>query len=180
MGGTIRAQSTPNVGSVFTLDLPLALDRAVPPSCVSEGLAEICRDIPKDLRVLLVEDQLLNQQVFGFMMEPFGAEFFAATNGAEGVEAFETATFDVIFMDMQMPIKDGLAATREIRALEAKTGAKPTPIIMLTANAGEHHRREALAVGADLHVAKPVTQQAIGDALRAALAIYWNAARLQA
>ncbi|MCA3695370.1 ATP-binding protein [Aquidulcibacter sp.] len=180
MGGTIRAQSTPEVGSVFTLDLPLALDRAVMPSCVSEDPAEICRDIPKDLRVLLVEDQLLNQQVFGFMMEPFGAEFFTATNGAEGVEAFETATFDVIFMDMQMPIKDGLAATREIRALEAKTGAKPTPIIMLTANAGENHRRDALAAGADLHVAKPVTQVAIGDALRTALATYGKALRAQA
>ncbi len=180
MGGTIRAQSTPGVGSVFTLDLPLPLDRALLPSCVSEDLTEICRDIPKDLRVLLVEDQLLNQQVFGFMMEPFRAEFFTATNGEEGVEAFETATFDVIFMDMQMPIKDGLAATREIRALEATTGAKPTPIIMLTANAGEQHRREALAAGADLHVAKPVTQQAIGDALRAALATYRNAARMQA
>ncbi|CAN1496969.1 NtrB Signal transduction histidine kinase, nitrogen specific [Caulobacteraceae bacterium] len=180
MGGTIRAQSTPEVGSVFTLDLPLPLDRAVVPSQVSEDPTEICRDIPKDLRVLLVEDQLLNQQVFGFMMEPFGAEFFTATNGAEGVEAFETATFDVIFMDMQMPIKDGLAATRGIRALEAKTGVKPTPIIMLTANAGENHRREALAAGADLHVAKPVTQQTIGDALRTVLATYGKATRAQA
>jgi CheY-like chemotaxis protein len=144
---------------------------------VSEDPAEICRDIPKDLRVLLVEDQLLNQQVFGFMMEPFGAEFFAATNGAEGMEAFETATFDIIFMDMQMPVKDGLAATREMRALEAKTGAKPTPIIMLTANAGENHRREALAAGADLHVAKPVTQKAIGDAMRTALVTYGKATR---
>ena len=114
------------------------------------------------------------------MMEPFGAEFFTATNGAEGLEAFETATFDVIFMDMQMQIKDGLAATREIRALEAKTGVKPTPIIMLTANAGENHRREALVAGADLHVAKPVTQQAIGDALRTVLATYGKATRAQA
>lgn len=180
MGGTIKATSTPEIGSVFTLDLPLAHDRAVVPSYANEDPAEICRDIPKDLRVLLVEDQLLNQQVFGFMMEPFGAEFFTAINGEEGVEAFETATFDVIFMDMQMPVKDGLAATREIRALEAKTGAKPTPIIMLTANAGENHRREALAAGADLHVAKPVTQVGIGDALRTALATYGKVARAKA
>ncbi|MFM1975558.1 MAG: hypothetical protein RL145_404 [Pseudomonadota bacterium] len=180
MGGSISAKSTPQVGSVFTLDLPLPIDRAVVPSTASEDLGEICRDIPKDLRVLLVEDQVLNQQVFGFMMEPFGAEFFTATNGEEGVEAFETATFDVIFMDMQMPVKDGLAATRDIRALEAQTGAKPTPIIMLTANAGEHHRREALAAGADLHLAKPVTQVAIGDALRTALATYGKLACAEA
>lgn len=180
MGGTITAKSTPQVGSVFTLDLPLPLHRAVTLSQAGEDLAEICRDIPKDLRVLLVEDQLLNQQVFGFMMEPFGAEFFTATNGDEGVEAFETATFDIIFMDMQMPVKDGLAATRQIRALEAQTGAKPTPIIMLTANAGENHRREALASGADLHVAKPVTQVAIGEAMRTALATYGKLAREQA
>lgn len=179
MGGTITAHSTPQVGSVFTLDLPLPQDRAVQSSNASDDLAEICRDIPRDLRVLLVEDQMLNQQVFGFMMEPFGAEFFTAINGEEGVEAFETATFDVIFMDMQMPVKDGLAATREIRALEAQTGAKPTPIIMLTANAGENHRREALAAGADLHVSKPVTQVAIGDALRTALATYGKLARAQ-
>ncbi|MCA3693750.1 ATP-binding protein [Aquidulcibacter sp.] len=180
MGGTITAKSTPDVGSIFTLDLPLPLDRAVLSAPTAEDLDEICRDIPKNLRVLLVEDQVLNQQVFGFMMEPFGAEFFTATNGDEGVEAFETATFDIIFMDMQMPVKDGLAATREIRAIEAQTGAKPTPIIMLTANAGENHRREALAAGADLHVAKPVTQVAIGDAMRMALTTYGKLAQARA
>jgi CheY-like chemotaxis protein len=103
------------------------------------------------------------------MMEPFEANFFTAIDGAQGVEAFESGQFDVIFMDMQMPVMDGLSATREIRNREQASGAKPTPIIMLTANAGEVHRRAALAAGADMHVSKPVTQQAIADALRVVL-----------
>ncbi|GBF58601.1 autoinducer 2 sensor kinase/phosphatase LuxQ [Candidatus Phycosocius bacilliformis] len=171
MGGTITAQSTPKTGSTFTLSLPLASASLIQTDPHCDDLAEICQGIPRDLRILLVEDQVLNQQVFGFMMEPFGAEFFTALHGVEGIEAFETAKFDVIFMDMQMPVKDGLATTREIRALETARKAIRTPIIMLTANAGENHRREALAAGADMHLVKPVSQAAIGDALRAALAI---------
>jgi CheY-like chemotaxis protein len=137
MDRTIRSRSTPKVGSVFTLDLPLPFDRAIILSFSNEDPGEICRDNPTYLRVLLVKDQFVNQQVFGIMMEAFDTEFFTATNGEEGVAAFETATFDVIFMDMQMPIKDGLAATGEIAALEAKTCKEPPPIIILTANAGK-------------------------------------------
>jgi CheY-like chemotaxis protein len=169
MGGTIRASSTPKVGSLFTLDIPLALSTKSVGALPSSRDRELSEGIPKHLKVLLVEDQILNQNVFGFMMEPFEANFFTAIDGAQGVEAFESGQFDVIFMDMQMPVMDGLSATREIRNREQAFGAKPTPIIMLTANAGEVHRRAALAAGADMHVSKPVTQQAIADALRVVL-----------
>ena len=169
MGGTISATSTPQVGSLFTLDIPLALSTKPIGTLLSSKDRELSEGIPKHLKVLLVEDQILNQNVFGFMMEPFEAEFFTAMDGAQGVQAFESSQFDVIFMDMQMPVMDGLSATGEIRKRERASGAKPTPIIMLTANAGEAHRRAALAAGADMHVSKPVTQLAIADALRAVL-----------
>ncbi len=169
MGGTIQATSTPQVGSLFTLDIPMALGTKPIGALPSSKGRELCEGIPKHLKMLLVEDQVLNQNVFGFMIEPFEADFFTAMDGAQGVEAFENGKFDVIFMDMQMPVMDGLSATGEIRRRERASGAKPTPIIMLTANAGEAHRRAALAAGADMHVSKPVTQQAIADALRLVL-----------
>jgi len=137
MERTIRSRLTPEVGSVFTLDLPLPFDRAIILSFSNEDPGEICRNNSTYLPVLLVKDQFVNQQVFGIFMEPFDTEFLTATNGEEGVAALGTATFDVIFMDMQMPIEDGLAATREIRPLQAKTGKMPKLIIMLTANAGK-------------------------------------------
>jgi PAS domain S-box-containing protein len=169
MGGVISATSTPQVGSLFTLDIPMVPSSKPLEHMPLVGTCGLSEGIPKHMKVLLVEDQILNQSVFGFMMEPFEADFFTALDGAQGVEAFESGKFDVIFMDMQMPVMDGLTATAEIRKLERASGVKPTPIIMLTANAGEVHRRAALAAGADLHVSKPVTQKAIADALRLVL-----------
>jgi CheY-like chemotaxis protein len=92
------------------------------------------------------------------ILAPYGAEITIVENGALAVEAMRAGGFDVVLMDMQMPVMDGLAATRTIRREE--TGVR-TPILMLSANAMSHHRQEALAAGADLHIAKPVTAQAL-------------------
>jgi CheY-like chemotaxis protein len=79
-------------------------------------------------------------------------------NGEQAVRAFAAETFDLILMDMQMPVMDGPAATRSIRRAEAGRPERPrTPIIMLSANAMRRHCEEAIAAGADLHLAKPVT-----------------------
>jgi CheY-like chemotaxis protein len=109
----------------------------------------------RSLRILLAEDHPTNQRVVQLILGSAGAEVVTVENGALAVEAVARSRFDVILMDMQMPVMDGLTATREIRL--AERGGTRTPIIMLSANAMAEHRYEALAAGADLHVAKPVT-----------------------
>ena len=92
------------------------------------------------------------------ILESQGASVTVVGDGAQAVAAFGMERFDLILMDMQMPVMDGLAATRAIRALEAAEPARGrTPLIMLSANAMEQHQREAADAGADRHVAKPIT-----------------------
>jgi PAS domain S-box-containing protein len=168
MGGAVEARSQPGVGSAFTLTLPLArvvaldeYERPVAPVAVTapaqDEAAAFLPDRP--LRVLLAEDHPTNQRVVQLILASVGAEVVTVEDGALAVEAAHGSTFDVILMDMQMPVMDGLAATRALRAAEA--GQRRTPVIMLSANAMAEHRYEALAAGADLHVAKPVTASSL-------------------
>jgi CheY-like chemotaxis protein len=114
------------------------------------------------LRVLLAEDHPTNQKVVDLILAPYGARLTIVENGALALEAFKTGTFDVVLMDIQMPVMDGLTAIRAIRAVEAERPDQPrTPIVALSANAMTDHRDGALAAGADLHVAKPVTAAAL-------------------
>ncbi|WGM30635.1 PAS domain-containing hybrid sensor histidine kinase/response regulator [Brevundimonas sp. NIBR11] len=159
MGGSVGARSTPGQGSVFTLTLPLQrvvaleeYDGLAPPTAT--GPVPLIMP-ERSLRILLAEDHPTNQRVVQLILGSAGAEVVTVENGALAVEAAGRSRFDVILMDMQMPVMDGLSATRAIRAAE-RVGMR-TPIIMLSANAMAEHRYEALAAGADLHVAKPVT-----------------------
>ena len=167
MDGSIEAQSTPGEGSVFTLTMPLLRQVALEdcggmasehPNDIAAGAAS---EIPaaflpdRALRVLLAEDHPTNQRVVQLILATVGAEVVIVENGALAVEALGQSEFDVVLMDMQMPVMDGLAATRALRA--AERGGRRTPVIMLSANAMAEHRYAALAAGADLHVAKPVT-----------------------
>ena len=159
MGGSIEARSTPGQGSVFTVTLPLPRVVALEEydglgGPVEAGPAPVYMP-ERALRILLAEDHPTNQRVVQLILATAGAEVVTVENGALAVEAAERSRFDVILMDMQMPVMDGLTATRAIRAAE-RPGVR-IPIIMLSANAMAEHRYEALASGADLHVAKPVT-----------------------
>ncbi|WP_374513898.1 ATP-binding protein [Brevundimonas sp.] len=161
MGGDIDVVSTPGVGSRFTVLLPLTR--------VDAGLEEAARDAApvagarrdKPLRVLLAEDHPVNQRVVQLILASTGAELTIVADGQRALEAFTAATFDVVLMDMQMPTMDGLTATRAIRDHEVRRGDRPTPIVMLSANAMIEHREEARAAGADLHVAKPITAESL-------------------
>jgi len=158
MGGGVEATSSPGEGSTFTLTLPLSRVVALEDY---DGMTlldpqQVARTAPmRPLRVLLAEDHPTNQRVVQMILAATGAEVVTVENGALAVEAAAREDFDVILMDMQMPVMDGLSAIRAIRAAEG--AATRTPVIMLSANAMPQHRYEALAAGADLHVAKPVT-----------------------
>ena len=111
-----------------------------------------------DIRVLLVEDNELNVEIAEFMLTENGAKVETVNNGLEAVQHFEASepgTYDVILMDVMMPVMDGLTATKKIRSLE-RQDAKTIPIIAMTANAFREDKEKCLAAGMNAHLAKPI------------------------
>ncbi len=162
MGGTIEATSSPGAGSVFTLTLKLprvgeARAPAVLPSPETAGAVHASRT----MRVLVAEDNQMNQLVVRTLLHQVGVDAVVVANGALAVEAWEGGAWDLILMDAQMPVMDGLHATRAIRALEAASGRARTPIVALTANAMAHQVAHYLDAGMDAHVAKPIEAAAL-------------------
>ena len=121
------------------------------------------------LRVLVAEDNPINQKVITFMLEPMGMTPVMAANGREALDLFKVGSFDLILMDMMMPEMDGLAATQAIRIWEKENNLPRTPIAMLSANAMSEHVKAALAAGCDVHIAKPVTPAALVTGMTEAL-----------
>lgn len=156
MGGAITAAGSPGQGATFRVEVPLPrMEAAVQPgrpATASTG---------KPLHVLCVEDHPVNRKVMEYMMRVAGVELTAVENGAEAVTAFKAQNFDAVLMDMQMPVMDGLTATREIRAYEASASREQTPVIMVTAFGFPEHVRASEAAGADRHVTKPVDPKAL-------------------
>ena len=108
------------------------------------------------MKILLVEDNLLNQRIVLFSLKKYNHIVTIANNGLEAVEKFKTAQFDVILMDIMMPVMDGLEATVKIREVEVTNNAgKRTPIIALTANTMDNDRNKCLSYGMDEFMAKP-------------------------
>jgi PAS domain S-box-containing protein len=180
MGGEIGAQSAPGRGSCFRATLPLPRHRSLEDYDRSgEDAAARSAEVgcaPGEalpaLRVLLAEDHVINQRVVELILAPVGAQLTTVANGAEAVEAFAAGVFDLVLMDMQMPVMDGLAATRAIRDLERRSPGRPrTPLVMLSANAMRHHSEDAKAAGADLHLAKPVTAASLLDGVARVVAL---------
>jgi PAS domain S-box-containing protein len=155
MGGEIRCESIPGLGSSFSFRLPFAVaDQAGPPLPGSPRADGVLRF--NGGRVLLVEDNEIIQMIALEVMAGAGLEVTAAANGAEALAHFRSGSFDLVLMDSQMPVMDGLSATRAIRALETP-GQPRVPILAVTANAMEQDVQASLAAGADGHLAKPFT-----------------------
>ncbi|HEY5070839.1 MAG TPA: ATP-binding protein [Caulobacteraceae bacterium] len=167
MDGQFDCESTLGVGSRFWFEAPFPPAPAPVQAAGDEEGHEFIEE--RAVKVLLADDHLTNQAVVRMMLEQFGASTTTVSNGAEALEAMESEDFDVVLMDMQMPVMDGLAATREIRAREAKSARRRTPVVMLTANALPEHREASRAAGADGHVSKPITVADLLAALNRAL-----------
>jgi len=165
MGGTLDAEGREGEGASFWFDLPL-----VPAESAETDEASASTEAPdRLLRVLLADDHPTNRKVVELMLEDL-AEVVSVENGAEALMALGTDIFDVVLMDMQMPVMDGLEATRRIRETEAAAGRASTPIVMLTANALPEHVAASHAAGADRHLEKPVTLAGLLEAMNDVLA----------
>jgi CheY-like chemotaxis protein len=116
------------------------------------------------MRILVAEDDLINQKIIGALLQKLGYEVTIASNGKQAVDAFVTQEFDLIFMDIQMPECDGFEATRLIREEEQRKG-KHVPIIACTAHAMVGYRERCLASGMDGYVTKPINRQTLKDAI---------------
>jgi PAS domain S-box-containing protein len=168
MDGRISVRSTPGQGSEFVVRLPFA--RVAAMDSLAPDDADEAPDLPPRLRILLAEDHPTNRKVAELILLPLGVELTQVEDGAQAVEAFAAGAFDLILMDMQMPVMDGLTAVREIRRRERAAGRMPTPIAMFTANAMDEHRLQAAEAGADHHIAKPITPEGLIAGIEAALA----------
>ncbi len=116
-------------------------------------------------KILLVEDNPVNQRVAQRTLQNLAAEVTIANNGAEALERIAAANFDAVLMDCQMPVMDGFTATRRIRALESSRGAKRLPVIALTANVMSEDREKCVAAGMDAHLGKPIEVAQLIEAL---------------
>ncbi|MFC5373783.1 ATP-binding protein [Brevundimonas faecalis] len=166
MGGEITVRSEPGAGSVFTVVLPIERLSAE----LSPALDDAAAEAQRAMRILVVEDNLANQMVVRCLLEPLGFQIDTADDGREGVECFRDGGYDMILMDMQMPVMDGLEAIACIREEEARDGRARTPIVMLTANTAEAHKERAMRAGADALTAKPVTLELLLDGLSRGMA----------
>lgn len=117
------------------------------------------------LRVLLADDHPTNRAVVEVILAIIDADLVSVEDGAQAVAAFTNGAFDVILMDLQMPVMDGLTAIREIRRLEREGGLVRTPILAVTANAMSEHVAASRAAGADDHLAKPVVAEVLIGAI---------------
>ena len=156
MGGTIQLKSEKNVGSTFTLILPFTIDEHQP-----SASAETATDTPADLtdlHILVVEDNELNLEIAVFSLEAAGLNVSTAINGLEAVRLFEKSKpyeYDIILMDIMMPVMNGLDATKAIRGL-SRPDAPTVPIIALSANAFAEDIQKSKNAGINEHLAKPL------------------------
>jgi PAS domain S-box-containing protein len=167
MGGEISAVSQIGRGSCFTARLPLARVGAARAQIDAQARNPVT-DMPP-IRVLAAEDNAVNRLVLQTLLEQAGLDPVIVCNGEEVLAAWEQGAWDVILMDVQMPVMDGVTATRLIRQAEARAGRPPLPIIALTANAMTYQVESYRAAGMTDFVAKPIQVGQLYEAIFATL-----------
>jgi CheY-like chemotaxis protein len=166
MGGSIGVQSTEGKGSIFWFKLPFT---------IAEKAAE--KEIPHILsaddsfhkkRVLVAEDNPINQRIIEFQLKKMGLEVDIVPNGKEAIAKYCSTNYDLIILDIQMPVMDGYQAAKKIRELE-DASALHTPIIALTANAMKGDRELYISAGMDEYISKPFTYEILLKTINALL-----------
>lgn len=153
MGGTIQVRSEPGRGTVFRVEAPTP---RVSSAASSDGKRADAAPGRRALRILVAEDNPTNQIVIRSLLEAAGLDCVVAPDGAAALEAWQAGEWDVILMDVQMPVMDGPTATAAIRAIETEEGGGRIPILGVTANAMAHQIEEYIAAGMDGVIAKPI------------------------
>ena len=167
MNGTIKLESKENVGTTFTVTIPLEIDY----NAEKEQQKKVEKPDLSGKNVLLVEDNELNLEIAKMLLEDEKMVVTTAGNGKEAVDIVSRSVpggFDFIFMDIMMPVMDGLEAARQIRTLNRKD-TKEIPIIAMTANAFQDDIRDCIDAGMNVHIAKPVDSKKIEDTLQLVL-----------
>ena len=165
MGGKIDLQSKVNEGTYFSVSVPLKIDRDVSGE-KSDSTVRPTVDMHRKM-ALLVEDNELNMEIAEFLLEGEGMIVVKASNGKEAVEkvaASEVGGFDIIFMDVMMPVMNGLDAARKIRSM-TRADAQTIPVIAMTANAFQDDVQRSFEVGMNAHITKPLDINKIREAI---------------
>jgi CheY-like chemotaxis protein len=176
LGGELEVSSEPGKGATFSFSVlakrMLAQHKVEPKEVFS---VEFKRDLGETfpLRILVAEDNELNLQLMGLMFQQLGFAFEAAKNGQEAVDKVREQEFDLVFMDVQMPVKNGMEATEEIRKIPGK---EALVIIGLSANAFEDDQNKALEVGMNDYLTKPLRLAVLADKLE----YYYQKLKVQA
>ena len=163
MGGTIQVESKINEGTRYTIVLPFKVDHH--PKIDDDPMEHLSL---KGKKALLAEDNNLNMEIARFQLEQEEIEVFAASNGKEAVEMFEASQpgfYDIILMDIMMPVMDGLEATRHIRSMNRRD-AMTIPIVAMSANAFQEDVEKSLAAGLNEHLTKPLDEKKLTETMK--------------
>jgi len=170
MGGAIKADSVEGQGTTFTVILPLERLGDVQDVVAVQTVDAVVDADQPPLRVLAAEDHPVNQLVLRTLLGQFGVEVTMASNGQEVLDQFKDQDWDIVLMDVQMPVMDGPTATRAIRQFEREQARRPTPILALTANAMAHQLEDYRQAGCNGHVSKPIDAADLISAMSRVLA----------
>lgn len=166
MNGTIEVASKKNIGTTFKIAIPFFIDKDYIEN--DDAVQEKEENVSfEGINVLLVEDNEINMEISEFIMQELGAIVYKAWNGEEAVKAFEKSEvgfYDLILMDIMMPVMSGVDATRAIRKLD-REDSKTVPIIAMTANAFSDDRKRNLEVGMNEHISKPIDEKKLIKAM---------------
>jgi PAS domain S-box-containing protein len=165
MGGKIWVVSEEGKGSVFYFTVSFKLNDECKYNDEPKE-PEVKREATnKNLSILLVEDNEDNSEIISLYLQSTGYKIDLAINGSEALDRFKLIKYNLILMDMEMPVMDGLTATKEIRKLEEEKNLSRIPIVALTAHASKEHREKSLAAGCDGHLIKPISKQVLLEAI---------------
>lgn len=165
LGGTVDVVSAQSAGTTVTIDIPTRVHGPAPNDAgpiPEDATFAPARD---DIRILVVDDVPINAEIAGAFVEQVGCTVATASNGAEAVNAVRAGRFDAVLMDLEMPVMDGLEATRTLRAASTPEPARSVPIIALTAYASRSDMQACLDAGMNGYLTKPVDKNALFAAL---------------